>query len=73
MKTIWSEDPSEIIAELQVNSDEQVALTLLGPTLAPSFITIRSVVKDDKGVFVEFEKPEGVQLEGDWFVVYLRD
>ncbi len=73
MKTIWSEDTAEIMAELQRNNDERISMTLLGPALPPSFITIRSVGQNGEQVFVEFEKPEGIQLEGDLFVFYIRE
>ncbi len=73
MKTIWSEDSAEIRAELQKNNDDQVGMTLIGPSLAPIFITVKALVRDGNQFFVEFEKPEGVELEGELFAFYQRD
>ena len=73
MKEIWSTDSVEIIKELHRNRKESVSLTLLGPSVVPTFITIRSVLKDCGITLVECEKPKDLELEGDLFVFYRRD
>ncbi len=72
MREIWSEDPVEIVSELRKNSDAHVSMTLLGPSTSPALVTLRSVVSGADN-FLEFTKPEGVQLDGDLFVFYRRD
>lgn len=73
MKEIWSEDAGEILSEIRLNCEEQVAMTLLGSTVSPTFVTLRSVVKDADREILEFEKPEELELDGELFVFYLRN
>ncbi len=73
MKETWSTDSAVICAELQKNSDEQVALTLLGPELSPTFVTIRSILEEQGQLLVEFEKPDGLDIQGEMFVFYRRN
>lgn len=73
MKEIWSTDLAVICAELQKNSDEHVTLTLLGSGVAPTFVTIRSILEEQGQLLVEFEKPDGLDIQGEMFVFYRRD
>lgn len=73
MKEIWTTDETKMIDELRRNSDENTPLTLLGPSLPPSFITIRAIVQDEGALLLEFEKPDGLELVGELFVFYRRD
>ena len=73
MKETWSEDAAEIIAELQRNCDDQIAFTLLGPSMSPTFVTVRAISKNKGQVFVEFEKPEGLEFDGEIFAFYRPD
>ncbi len=73
MKEIWSEDRAEIVAELRRICEDQLPLTLLGPGVSPAFVTLRSVLQEQEQAILEFDKPEGITLEGELFVFYRRD